>query len=487
MLALMIAGTEPADNLYGKDFHQNAVQDLNLTESLSGSEEKKDVYIPLWGTDLNVREGYWSLIDMAVDVDDNDNIYVAILVNHAQPAENDTIEVWRSPDGGLSWEHIYSLYEPGIDGGMEEIDMVVGGGSNPYIYTFIKYDNAGADADEGIWMNRRRGDGTGNLWKRITSDSTDEKLTASINSSEYLMIGYRENGEDIFIQYSSDSGETWSSDYVSTGIRDWPSVWITDDTVGLIAYTVDDTVIRVGKYYDNFNNFDFYNIYPNAANLVNTSISGDNSGNYIVVWSNYHSSTDVWDVHYAYTTDAGANWQTGPFPPMNFPYGSRDALYPYVKYSGSYRFVVTLTGSFDSLYYAYSSSVDGWNQSTVVNDYNATTMFGARVDRTTYTSGGFVVYREYGSGNVWIDGFNYTGNQEISPTEKLVISVEGRVLRIINNSGKALQVKVFSTSGRVIATIHVGSTGFMELPSAGIYRIQFLGEGINTGRTIVAY
>ncbi len=485
---LMIVSGTPLDQTARGVFFGESHEDANLFPArVETRKDESGTYIPMWGTDILVRSGFSGLTDLAMDVDNSGRVYVAVFLNHS--TENDSIEIWQSPDGGYTWTHLYSLYEPASDGGMNEIDLVVGNGSNPYIYTFIVYDNEGPDNDAGIWLNKRRVDGSGNVWMRLTSDTTDEHLTASINSSEVLMIGYRKSGNRIYVMYSTDSASTWDTSYVSLGNRNWPSVHITDDGYGLITYTADDTIIRVGVYSNNFNSISFQDINPSCDNLRHTSITGDGSGNFMVVWSNYHSSSNVWDVHYAYSTDHGATWSTAPFPPMNFSYGDRDAIYPSVDYNVGFRFVTTLIGStYDTVYYAYSSTVNGWSSSnTTINDYDATTVMGAQVARTSNAGGGIVVYRQYGSGNVWIDGYSYTASDETKPTDNVSIRIEGSMLRIINRTTNPADIKVFSSSGKLITRTTISSEGTIRMPHSGIYHLEINDGTSRATRTVIIY
>ncbi len=486
----MIVG-EPADRLFPDVvIEQTAdVEDVNalvgLTREGGGNSQ---YYTPLWGTDQLVREGYSVLSDMAMDVDENGNIYVAILLDHPQPAENDTVEIWMSDDGGLNWTHLYSLYEAGSNGGIYELDMVVDTGADPVIYTFLLYDNQGPDDDEGIWLNMGRPSSGPFNWIRLTADSTQEMLSASINSSGEIMVGYRQEGTKIYVQFSTDGGFTWDTSYVSLGNRSWPSVHLTDDHMGLVAYTVDDTVLRIGIY-DNFASPQFYTLYPTCDGLRHLSITGGN-GNYVVVWSNYHASTDVWDVHYAYSTDGGSTWTNTVFPPTNFAFGSRDAVYPSVNYSGSFRFVTTLINApFDSIYYSFSSTPDGWGDLdyTVVNDYNGTTVFGAEVARTPYTAGGIVVYREYGSGNIWIDGYNYTSSRETISENLLQVKVSGKVLHIITRNGQPVSIGIYTVSGKKIGSSVINGRGSLQVPSSGMYILKATAEKETYTKSIMVY
>ncbi len=487
----MIAGV-PADEISPMEgvAQSTDVEDINAIMGSPSANQNNGsgYYTPLWGTDNLVREGYSSISDMAMDVDENGNIYVAVLLDHPQPAENDTVEIWMSNDGGLNWTFLYSLYEPGSYGGIYELDMKVDTGADPVIYTFLLYDNQGPDDDEGIWVNMGRASSGPFDWIRLTTDSTQEMLTASINSSGEIMVGYRQEGTRIYVQFSTDGGTTWDTSYVSVGNRSWPAVHLTDDHMGLVAYTVDDTAVRVGMY-DNFGSPQFYTIYPDCDGVRHLSITGG-GGNYMVVWSNYHASTDIWDVHYAYSTDGGSTWTNTVFPPTNFAYGSRDAVYPSANYSGSFRFVTTLINApFDSIYYSFSSTVDGWGDMdyTVVNDYNGTTLFGAQVARTSYTAGGIVVYREYGSGNIWIDGYNYTASNEVLPGEILDIRVDGKILYIATRDGKPANLSIYTISGKKVKSSTINGNGTLELPSSGIYILKATTDRGTYTKSIMTY
>jgi len=81
---------------------------------------------------------------------------------------------------------------------------------------------------------------------------------------------------------------------------------------------------------------------------------------------------------------------------------------------------------------------------TFLNDYNATTSFPASVGYSSTLSGGFVIYRQYASDNVWFDRWT-------TPTD-----VAEKVIRAdnFNLNGRTLTtshpVRIYSVSGRLV-------------------------------------
>ena len=374
---------------------------------------------PLWGTDVLVRgtpfNGYPA--DIAMDVADNGDIYVAVLMK-GPSANDDTIEFYKSTDGGNSWMKISPIL---ILGEIDGFDMVIGPGANPWIYTLVDFDTLfGA----GLKIRRMRADFSASDWFNIALGDTIEYPSMSVNNSGTLVITYITTTPDsgVYRGVSTDEGATWNTLRANTGVYAPPSIFISANNRAYhMYYTADrriwlitfDAPTLSGTYVNTID------LAPDESYISSIAATGGapSSQGVIAVWENFHTSTGVWDIHYATSNDGGNTWSApGPFPPTNFIYSSGSNMwYPYVHRDrndvyGSFRFVSTYaTSSFDSVLYAFSSTHDGWGSTydAVINDWDATISFGARVDYCPGASGGCVAYRQYASDSVWFDGYNF--------------------------------------------------------------------------------
>ncbi len=455
-----------------------SVEDANIIPRTSIQSEQSDsdnggYYYPLWGTDRlvsNTPAGYPA--GLAMDVADNGDIYVAIL--RKITGDIDTLEMVRSTDGGYTWSR-WSYIVGEIDS--KGIDIAVGGGSNPWIYTVVDFDVSSPYSFHGIVVRRMKADKSTFNWREITRADTVKYPVLSINNDEILALTYISDNDNVFRALSTDSALTWNT-YFANNNASWSSIYISDNGRGYHAYIRNDTTVWIVTFNaPSLGGIDINSIVTDTARHVSITAGpgAANSQNAIVVWANRHASSDVWDVHYSTSTDGGQTWSgNSPFPPTNFSYPSGDYMnYPYVhrdRHTSSFRFTTTFVSSFDSVYYAYSSSGTTWNSAEVINDYDATTSFGSRVDYCADAGGGCIVYRGYGSDNIWMDAFNYTAQDE-SSSANISIKVRGLNLQINVPDGERATVKVLSVNGRVIASESISGNGTLRLPHSGMFYV----------------
>ena len=406
-------------------------------------------YNPLWGTDILIRgEPYnGSPSDLAMDVADNGDIYVAVLLR-GNATNDDTVEIWKSTDGGNTWSMQPALNVIGeID--TRGMDMVVGPGSNPDIYMVIDY-NTDFSA-EGLWFRWIKADGTSWNWVQLVDSDTVRYPEISVNNDGILTLTYVTNTNKVHRALSTDGGNSWDIAYANNNVS-WSSIYMSSNGRAYHAYVVHDTLLQLITF-DTSSLGAIHNVVLNIEDTlrhvsVTASAGSPSNQSVIVVFGNRHPG--VTDVHYTISTNGGASWNGDlPFPPTNFSYPSGSYMnYPYVhrdRNASDFRFVSTLISSRDSVFYAYSSSINGWTTSSAINDHNATASFGARVDKCPGTSGGCVAYREYGSPRIWFDGLNFT---EVDEGNNPVAEFQIRKNGIITDS----HVRVFNTSGKMIAS-----------------------------------
>ena len=455
--------------------------DMGLTELPKVGDGRGDVpFTPLWGTDILIRNANnGTPSGLAMDVSDDGDIFVAALMK-GPGYRDDTLEIWMSTDGGRTWSrNTYMDVYGEID--YQGMDLAVGPGSNPWLYVVVNWDDSSTGTvGQGLYLRRLRVDGSAWDWLGIVEGDTVDRPRISINGDGTLALTYITDNGKVYRGVSTDSASTWDLRYANLNTT-WAEIYISDNGRGYHAYVMSDTNVVVVTFDAPSALADDVTVLelPDTARQVSITASGGTASSQeaVVVWANRHPSTDVWDVHYSYSTNGGATWSTPDvFPPTNFAYPSGDFMnYPYVhrdRNSTSFRFVSTFVSAWDTVFYAHSSAADGWSSSILaVNDHNATTSFGAVVDYCPGTSGGCVTYREYASDNVWFDGWNLT---EVSEVPR---AAEGslRVVRGgIETPGRA---SIYSTDGRLVAE----GSGFLSL-RRGLYLVRFRGK---TYRVIV--
>ncbi len=445
-----------------------------------GGKEEGAPFTPLWGTDALIRNASTGTPNgLAMDVADNGDIFVAVLIK-GSGYRDDTLEVWESTDGGQTWSRHVQL---GVIGEIDPqgIDLAVGPGADPWLYVVVNWDDSSTSTiGQGLYFRRIRTDGSDWDWFEIVPGDTIDRPRISVNADGYLALTYVTNSNRVYRGVSTDSGDTWDVRFANTGTT-WAEVYISDNGRGYHAYVMGDTNVVVVTFNAPSATPDDVTVLalPDTARHVSVTASGGtvSSQEAVVLWANRHPSANVWDVHYSYSTDGGASWASPTvFQPTNFPYPSGDFMnYPYVhrdRNSTGFRFVTTFVSSWDTVFYAFSSSADGWTSSiTAINDHDATTSFGAVVDYCPGTSGGCIVYRQYASYNVWFDGWNSTEIAE-SPG-----AVRGN-LRVLNGGIEvSADANVYSVDGRLVAS----GKGFLPLRS-GIYLVR---TGDRTYRVVV--
>ncbi len=426
-------------------------------------------FTPLWGTDVLIRDAdNGTPSGLAMDVADNGDIYVGVLMK-GPGYRDDTLEIWKSRDRGNTWARYDNMRVVGeID--RDGMDVAVGPGTNPWLYVVINWDDSSTTTGTGIYLRRMRVDGSTYDWVRIVDRDTVDRPRISVSNDGYIAITYVTNTGRVYRGVSTDEGLTWNVGEASTNTR-WSEIYISDNGRGYHAYIRIDTTVRVVTFNapsylpDNVTTLEL----PDTARHVSVTASGGavSSQEAVVVWANRHPYTDVWDVHYSYSTDGGTTWAAPDvFQPTNFPYPAGDYMnYPYVhrdRNANDFRFVVTFVSSWDTVFYAFSASANGWDTSiTPINDHDGTTSFGAVVDYCPGTGGGCVAYREYASDNVWFDGWNLTGVQE-EPSQ-VVHSI------VVANGGikTSSNVRVYSVDGRMVAS----GKGFIGL-KRGVYLVR---------------
>ena len=428
---------------------------------------------PLWGNDILVMShGNPTFGKLSTDYDENTgDIYVSLLVPHS--GVDDTVYTYRSTDGGGTWEQFTMQYGNSSTGGIADHQILLGyDGSGTWIYSFCLYDGSGSSG--GIWVLRMRPDSTGIQWTQIVvAGDTISKISVdrNIENPQHIFLGFSTTANNIRLGSSSDYTSSWGNwRYVSSNGKD-VSVAAGGDGYVYIAYARDTTDIQIGRYTNNLINPSY------VFTVLNEEDEGDwtpsvgaartspgTSQAAWILWRHRHTGGNA-DIHSAYSQDGGATWTFTPWPPTNSSHTTWDMKHPYARFSygnSLLRGIATVpeTGD-DSLVYAYSTSTDptSWSGRGVNNDYGITGEFGGRVDYSPDCLGGYIVYREFASPNIWFDGYSVgvteTPNVESQTFVKIAPNPSSNRmnLRFATRSNGNVKIAVYDVSGKLVSTI----------------------------------
>jgi hypothetical protein len=485
-------------SIQGVDFAEIAPPSSSDRDKDEGSSGEAQ---PLWGTDDLVHSGSilsWGWLSM--DHAENGNIYVAVLKRTFDSVE-DTVFIYVSYDGGDTWEAFPPIYYPAGDE-VYQVELIVGPGTNPWIYTFTRSVNWGQTSTGALVMRRIRADSSAWDWVYIASpgDSLGHfSVDRDLNGNLYLAYLRLLSSGDwrVYRTRSTDEGLTWDSPIsVSTGNRDWPEIASGAEDKIYITYEVDDELIRVGAYtnwsspiFTDIESGDGEEEYQPSVAASRMQPAGSQTA--WIIYVNDHNPNK--DIHYTYTQDGGQTWMSGSYwPPTNTPHDVWEMHHPHINVSYDYPYdinsvVVSVPSStWDSLVFAWASSNDPstWNDRGVYNDYRITSEYGAKIDIVYDAGGSIFVYREYGMGNVWSDYWFNTAVEELGKKRKIVATPYtvkpvkgGALLRFVLPSGKVTTIEVYSSTGRMISSVRKHfDAGFntyrISLPDPGVYFIK---------------
>ncbi len=490
-----------------KDVTREAAKSANFQkrEEIPGEENSQI----LWGTDALIRSGSsslrWLSTSHSADMP-NRRTYVTIL-RYAVGSTNDTVLHYYSDDG-LNWSEWYHIYYPAGDE-IWQTEVLVGRGTNPWIYTFMRSTVQGSAGSGALILRRGKADASTWDWIYIAQPGDSiGRFAVDMDENEVLYLAYERifsSGDtQIYALTSTDSGATWSAPVsISGGSRRDTEIAIGKDNYFYITYVVQDSILRIGRNTNGLStgNWVFTDVQTEGEFEYNPSIAASRMQTppNQTAWVLYrHSHTTSYDIHYAYTTDGGNAWTYNVWQPMNYYYG--DIVFPWVETSIDYPFDICAalgtsypSSGYDSIVtvWAYANSPTTWHDRTVINDHNATGTFGNRADLNYSRGGTTVTYREYGSGYVWFDYWWNVGIVEnnSNPLRNSIFS-RSRLVKIEFTlpTEKTLELNVFNASGRRVRSFerHFQSglnSMEIELPSKGIY---FLNVDNKTIRIVVA-
>lgn len=404
----------------------------------------------LFGDDVLVRTGRspsWG--DLALDhATDNGDLYVALLV--PGPGVNDTVEMHRSTDDGATWNFWSRVVGAGGTGGIDDVELIVGPGPNPWIYTFPLYNAAGGTG--GLYVRRMRADLSAFDWFQVVaggdtlSDISADRSVAAPIQLFVSYVGHSGADNNIYAERSTNLGTTWvDRAWVASGDRRVPRISSGGDGYFYITYAVDTTLIRIGRNTDNLvGSWSFSDVDPDVEGDWNPWVAAARTtpGASQTAWVLYrhrHSSGNA-DIHYAYSQDGGASWTFSWWPPMGTgPRTDWNMNLPCIRYA--YDYLADLCAATAVFYgesplipdsvissWSFVSSPDVWHDRMIINDWDATSEFGPRIDLSSGMGGMGIVYRRWASDEVYFDWWFNVGVEEMELGSDLGSSPQDFVL-----------------------------------------------------------
>lgn len=454
--------------------------------------------LPLWGDDILIMShGMPTLGTITTDQDEqNGDMYTSLRVPHT--GVDDTVYTYRSTNGGVTWELFTMQAGNSTTGGIRDHEILIGHeAGETWIYSFCLYDGSGSSG--GLWVLRMHPDSSSIGWTQIVvagDTLANFSVDRNIENPQHIFIGWQTTTEHIDLESSSDYSLTWGNHRnVSSNSRNVSVCAGGDGYVYIVFQDTDTTDIKVGRYTNNLISPSFHfeviqsNIYGNFTPSV--AAGRTRPGSSQVAWILYRQMNSIGNasIRVSHTTNGGASWTAGsPWPVTNYTHTLWDMRYPYVRVSYNstlLRSLATIPESGpDSLVYAFSrtSSPTTWEDRGIHNDYSITGEYGAKVEYSSDCSGGYLVYRQYGSTNAWCDAYDFTGIVEdvgkpsgsffnLAPNPSKGIA---KLSYVVTNQGH-VNISLFDAAGRVVQTL------VNESKPAGDYSITMNNDNLASG------
>jgi hypothetical protein len=380
-----------------------------------------------WGDDILVDDfTYESSGRISVDNDQTTGDIYVCLLNRDATAEGDTAHVRRSTDGGASWSEFPLIRGTSGNGNLVDVQLLVGKG--PGDTTWVYLFNA-SDGSAGLRVRMMTPNGSEFRWVTISPEATVVRIAVDRNTEnpQHLFCFWEEADGDVRGMSSTDGGYTWgNATYVSGARRDLAFA-AGGDGYGYVAYcsnTADSTYYRIGRFNNNLVSPDWVFNYVDSnyqRHFRTLSITADRtapgaSQTAVTLVTYRHDNNNI-GPRYAYTANGGTSWTSTFWPVTNQGRETWLALHPRIRRSYDsplFRAMVSMretTTNWDTIVYAFTRATDPttWEDRTQINDYRNTGEVPHDLSYSSETSGGFVAYRQYGMGTVWMDGWNFTG------------------------------------------------------------------------------
>jgi hypothetical protein len=377
-----------------------------------------------WGNDILVGEvGYENSGRISVDNDDvTDDIYVCMLNRDVTTA--DTAHIWRSTDGGATWLDFPSIIGNSSVGHLTDAQILCGHGPGDTTWLYI----VSAASNLGLRIRRMTPDESKFLWVTIDTATTVVRVAIdrNIENPEHLFCFWQLSSGTIRRMSSTDAGATWANSGTVSSGRRGISCAAGGDGYVYVAFMddTDSTFYRVGRYTNNlggtsvFTNLDSNSTrrFREVAIAADRTAPGNSQVAITLAIQRYTGNGNIFP-NYGWTLNGGTSWSTSFWPVTNQSRETWRMRFPRIRRpydSPGFRAIVSVpeaTTSWDTIVYGYTtgSNPTNWVNRGEHNDHRNTGEVSHDIGSSGLTGGGFIAYREYGLGNVWFDGYDFTG------------------------------------------------------------------------------
>ena len=447
-------------------------------------------YTPCWANDLLVSS-QWNLAArsiIAMDYDVDGYIYVAALT--ASPGnDDDSIIIMKSTDNGYSWGQLFVLHNANS---LQFIDFdmkVDRNNSDPLIYMVLSDTNF-TDAQQEMWffsINQITGIPSPVFFDPDTSTNfvspTYVAMDITDDATPQIWITYNRitSTTGWSSVFSTDGGSTWNyqSHSASSGGGGCDVCVGPDDYVYIVnIYTESSNRVRMCERQFTIHH-SYYNVSPTAAEdryypSVASEIGAAYGSNVVHVLYQTGSSNTA-RIKNSYTTDGGTTWTIDEFWS---PIGDVQATRPYVRCgweTDQFISIATRT-DWDSLATAFTAD-ESWGAVTYVNDHRPTGEITPQ-GIVRASTGRQLIYREYGSDNLWYDRYDMANS-----VEEITLG-SGQMMNITNNGSQMdirfsldqqqqVTINLLDVSGRTVRNL------LHQNLSAGDHNLSYDLSGLN--------
>ena len=424
-----------------------------------------------WGQDVLIgRTGTVpSLGKLVTDADTNGDIYIGVL--DPGPGFEDTVTVWRATDGGVTWQQWYRYRGDPLRGGILDCELRVchdaGGALLCDVAVF-----EGPDSMGGLWIARHRPTSSEVSWAQVVAGDSILRVTADRNteSPEHLFVAWETRGGRVAVADWNDTIVT-----LRTAFTDCERLALCaggDGCVYVAANSRDSAWVSVKRYAGNLTDSDtaVAKLDSSADRRVwDVSIAADRetpcSTQTAIALYRHRDTLGRVSPHFGWATSGGNDWQYSFWPVTNQNRTTWDARFPHVRRTYDdelIRAVVTMhepSRNWDTVVYAYARAEAPalWEQRAARNEFRASDEFGAKVGFSWTSMGGYVTYSQFGSRDVYFDGYGLVGTEDAPvgrqhpPGGATVIRGRELVLHLGTAAGRP-RVRLTDCLGRVVWT-----------------------------------
>jgi hypothetical protein len=336
----------------------------------------------------------------------------------------DTAHIWRSTDGGGTWLDFPRIIGSGSVGHLNDAQILCGHGPGDTTWLYV------VSAASMLGLRIRRETPDGSVFRWVTIDTATNVVRVAIDRNienpEHLFCFWQLSNGTIRRMSSTDAGATWANSGVVANGRRGVSCAAGGDGYVYVAFMddTDSSYYRVGRYTNNLGGTSVFMTLDSAADqrfrevaiAADRTAPGDSQVAIALAIQRYTGNGNIFP-NYGWTLDGGTSWSTSFWPVTNQSRETWQMRFPRIRRSYDdvlFRAIVSMpetTTSWDTIVYAFTRAGDptNWESRGEYNDYRNTGEVSHDIGSSSLTSGGFITYRQYGSSNVWFDGFDFTG------------------------------------------------------------------------------